>query len=117
MATESFDWPSSRIDLLAIGLPFVMQTKLMYFPVSTCVADWIGSGSLFDRGQPDGQPDTTPWKERIGEAVDRAGFVGFKVRQNLSFDDVFPSNTEKRKTSLSKLSKDRVSISLKPQWV
>lgn len=56
----------------------------------TCVADWIGSGSLFDGVHPDGQPDTTPWEERIGEAVDRAGFVGFKVRQRLSFKDIFP---------------------------
>lgn len=73
------DWPTLRDENQANVLSGL-----------TCVADWIGSGSLFDGVHPDGEPDTTPWKERIGEAVDRAGFVGFKVRKNLSFEDVFP---------------------------
>lgn len=74
------DWPTIRD---------ANQAQANVLSGLTCIADWIGSGSLFDGVHHDGQPDTTPWKERIGEAVDRAGFVGFKVRQNLSFDDVF----------------------------
>lgn len=66
----------------------------------TCVADWIGSGSLFDGVLPDGQPDTKPWQNLISEAVDRAGFVGFKVRPNLSFEDIFSFQPHEAQTKL-----------------
>lgn len=92
------EWQQNRMNLLAdlkncfaCDWPTIRDANQEYVLSGlTCVADWIGSGSLFDGVHPDGQPDTTPWKERIGEAVDRAGFVGFKVRQKLSFEDVFP---------------------------
>ncbi len=92
------EWQQNRMNLLAelkksfaCDWPTIRDANQAYVLSGlTCVADWIGSGSLFDGVHPDGQPDTTPWKERIGEAVDRAGFVGFKVRQKLSFEDVFP---------------------------
>ncbi|MDO9567374.1 MAG: CRISPR-associated helicase Cas3' [Candidatus Desulfaltia sp.] len=73
-----YDWPAVRDEDQANSLSGL-----------TCVADWIGSGALFDGVFPDGQPDTTPWQNLISEAVDRAGFVGFKVRSNLSFEDIF----------------------------
>jgi len=91
------EWQQNRLNLLAelknhfaCDWPTIRdENQANVLSGLTCVADWIGSGSLFDGVHPDGQPDTTPWKERIGEAIDRAGFVGFKVQQNLSFDDVF----------------------------
>ncbi len=48
----------------------------------TSVADWIGSGELFD------DPES-PWKDVISRAVDMAGFLPVRVRQGLSFSDVF----------------------------
>jgi CRISPR-associated endonuclease/helicase Cas3 len=66
----------------------------------TCVADWIGSCPLFDGVLPDGQPNTTSWDSRIGEAVDRAGFVGFKMRPSLSFADVFIFQPHEAQTKL-----------------
>ncbi len=72
------DWPTVRDDNQANVLSGL-----------TCVADWIGSGAIFDGVLPDGKPDTTPWQNLICEAVDRAGFVAYKVIPNLSFEDVF----------------------------
>jgi CRISPR-associated endonuclease/helicase Cas3 len=48
----------------------------------TCVADWIGSGYLFD-------DPGTPWKSIIPEAVDAAGFVQPTLIKELSFRDIF----------------------------
>ena len=59
----------------------------------TTVADWIGSGSLFDG------VDLESWKNNISEALDRAGFVTPKIRKGLTFKDVFgfsPRNTQMR---------------------
>jgi CRISPR-associated endonuclease/helicase Cas3 len=91
------EWQKSRLDLLAefkthfaCNWPTIRDsTQASVLSGLICVADWIGSGSLFDGVHPDGQPDTTSWKELIGKAVDRAGFVRFKVRQDLRFEDVF----------------------------
>jgi CRISPR-associated endonuclease/helicase Cas3 len=55
----------------------------------TCVADWIASGSIFDGILPDGHSDIIPWSSRIGEAVDRAGFVGFNLQAHLTFEEIF----------------------------
>lgn len=49
----------------------------------TTVADWIGSGPLFD-----GSPQES-WKNHISEALDRAGFVPPKIRKGLTFKEVF----------------------------
>ena len=46
------------------------------------VADWIGSGELFDR------PDEA-WEDKVSKALDRAGFVWPRFRQGLSFQEVF----------------------------
>ncbi|MGI6656625.1 MAG: CRISPR-associated helicase Cas3' [Desulfobulbus sp.] len=48
----------------------------------TTVADWIGSGPLFD------DPDSH-WQPRIDEALDAAGFVRPSIRPGLSFSDIF----------------------------
>ncbi len=76
--TFQCDWPENVSDIQANVLSGL-----------TCVADWIGSGPLFDGVHPDGTQDATPWSNRIVEAVDRAGFVGFQIRQALSFEKVF----------------------------
>jgi CRISPR-associated endonuclease/helicase Cas3 len=48
----------------------------------TAVADWIGSGSLFDDPEKE-------WRERVAQALDQAGFIWPQVRQGLSFQEVF----------------------------
>ncbi len=48
----------------------------------TTVADWIGSGHLFD-------DPTKDWINLINKAVDRAGFVAPRYRHRLSFNEVF----------------------------
>lgn len=48
----------------------------------TSVADWIGSGHHFENPE-------APWKEKITQALDDAGFVPVLYQQNLSFEQVF----------------------------
>jgi len=48
----------------------------------TTVADWIGSGSLFD------DPETD-WRPCISQSLDNAGFVQPTFLQGLSFSDIF----------------------------
>jgi CRISPR-associated endonuclease/helicase Cas3 len=48
----------------------------------TTVADWIGSGSLFD------DPDKD-WRPLVDKAVVQAGFMPPRIRPGLSFGDVF----------------------------
>jgi len=55
----------------------------------TCVADWIGSVSNFDRVNIDGSEKNNDAINKIADAVDQSGFVGFAVRPNLSFEDIF----------------------------
>jgi CRISPR-associated endonuclease/helicase Cas3 len=85
----SYDWPIVRDENQANALAGL-----------TCVADWIGSGSLFDGVSPDGQPDATPWQNLISVGVDNAGFVGFKLRPNLSFEDIFSFEPREAQTKL-----------------
>ncbi|MDM8548190.1 CRISPR-associated helicase Cas3' [Candidatus Venteria ishoeyi] len=49
----------------------------------TSVADWIGSGSLFD------EPDKD-WQPLIHTALNEAGFIQPKLQPNLSFQQIFP---------------------------
>ncbi len=49
----------------------------------TTVADWIGSGSLFD------VVDEDSWKNNISEALNRAGFVAPQIRNGLDFEKIF----------------------------
>lgn len=48
----------------------------------TTVADWIGSGSLFD-------DPAEEWQPRIKLALDEAGFVQPTLKQDLSFAEIF----------------------------
>ena len=48
----------------------------------TSVADWISSGRAFD------DPEV-PWRDRIAEAVDAAGFTQPIIKQGMSFREVF----------------------------
>ena len=48
----------------------------------TTVADWIGSGSLFDN-------PTEDWQPKIQQAIEAAGFIAPKVKPNLTFEQVF----------------------------
>ncbi len=58
----------------------------------TTVADWIGSGSLFDATDPES------WKGKISEALDRAGFVGPIIHEGLAFEEVFGFSPHKIQT-------------------
>lgn len=83
-------WQQRREELVA-GLKAALQTE---FPVVTSdlqarvlagfttVADWIGSGSLFDDPAED-------WQPRIKQALDAAGFVQPALKQDLSFAEIF----------------------------
>lgn len=102
------EWQQNRMSLLAnlknvfgCSWPIVKdENHANALSGLTCVADWIGSGSIFDGILPDGQPNNTPWKNLISEAVDRAGFVGFKLRPNLSFEDIFSFQPHEAQTKL-----------------
>lgn len=48
----------------------------------TSVADWIGSGRHFE-------DPAEPWQPRIAQALDEAGFVPVRYRQDLTFHEVF----------------------------
>ncbi|MBC7192928.1 CRISPR-associated helicase Cas3' [Marinobacter sp.] len=48
----------------------------------TSVADWIGSGQHFE-------DPSLPWEDRIGKALDDAGFVPARYKLRLSFADIF----------------------------
>ena len=58
----------------------------------TTVADWIGSGSLFDEAEKSGYPVQESFKKLISEAVDQAGFVAPCIRKGLGFYDLFDFN-------------------------
>lgn len=67
----NMDWPQ---------LESVSQARLV--AGLTSVADWIGSGQHFE-------DPTLPWKSRIEQALDEAGFVPPTYRKGLSFEQVF----------------------------
>lgn len=58
----------------------------------TTVADWIGSGSLFDEADKSGYPSRESLKELIAKAVDQAGFVAPKVCKGITFRSLFGFN-------------------------
>ena len=89
-------WQALRMDLLEIlkahfktDFPDIKEYQANVLSGLTCVADWIGSGSFFDKFHSDGTANNTPWETKISEAVDKAGFVRFKIRPDLRFHDVF----------------------------
>ncbi len=84
-------WHDQRLILLSqlkeklnVGFPVVrndLQAKVL--SGLTSVADWIGSGSLFD------DPNDEDWLPKIALALDEAGFVKPQLKSGLSFTDVF----------------------------
>jgi CRISPR-associated endonuclease/helicase Cas3 len=52
------------------------------------VSDWIGSGEIFDSLI---TKKTKLTEKLINDAIDLAGFVGFDVKHNLSFENIFSS--------------------------
>ncbi len=55
----------------------------------TTVADWIGSGPLFDDADKSCYTEQESLKKHISKAVDQAGFVIPKIRKGLTFKSVF----------------------------
>jgi CRISPR-associated endonuclease/helicase Cas3 len=84
-------WLTQRIELIE-QLKFALNEE--HFPEVkddlnakllaglTTVADWIGSGKLFDDPSQD-------WQPLIEQAIDEAGFVAPSVTPDLSFNDIF----------------------------
>lgn len=62
-----------------------------------CIADWIGSGEIFDKLLFD---KCELSNDLIDRAVDDAGFVGFDVKQNLSFEKIFSFKSREIQTKL-----------------
>jgi len=92
-------WHEHRLDLLAqlkdklnVDFPIVksdLQAKVL--SGLTSVADWIGSGALFD------DPSDDNWLPLVDRALDEAGFVKPQLKSGLSFTDVFgftPKDTQ-----------------------
>jgi len=83
-------WQQRRAELLqTLELAFQTQLPVVANPLQarllaglTTVADWIGSGSLFDDPKPD-------WRPRIDEALDNAGFLQPSIVPGLGFSDIF----------------------------
>jgi CRISPR-associated endonuclease/helicase Cas3 len=73
------DWPVINSDLQADFLAGL-----------TSVADWIGSGPIFDSLSSIDEGDLAVL---VQEALDRAGFVRPEIIKDLSFSDIFPGFT------------------------
>ncbi len=83
-------WQSQRIDLIDklkiyLGVTFPVVKDALQARVLaglTTVADWIGSGSLFENPHED-------WQPKIEAALDSAGYLHPQLKLNLSFEQVF----------------------------
>lgn len=64
----------------------------------TSVADWIGSGALFD-------DPSTHWQENIEQALNQAGYEPFKLKLTLTFKDAFGFTPRETQTTLIKACK------------
>ena len=58
------------------------ETQCLLISGLTSIADWIGSGSFFEKPNED-------WESQISLAVDNAGFISPKFKKKLSFTEVF----------------------------
>lgn len=93
-------WQKQRMDLLNIlkkdlNVDWPIVPTALHSDVLaglTTVADWIGSGHLFDEADKSGYPVQESLKQLISEAVDQAGFVTPCVREGLTFYDLFDFN-------------------------
>ncbi|MFA6687218.1 MAG: CRISPR-associated helicase Cas3' [Desulfuromonas sp.] len=59
----------------------------------TTVADWIGSGALFENPHED-------WRQQVEAALDLAGFIPPKIKSDLSFSEIFPFTPKQTQLSL-----------------
>ena len=93
-------WQKQRMDLLDVlkkelnvDWP-IIHTAMLSDVIAglTTVADWIGSGSLFDEADKSGHPAQESLKKLISEAVDQAGFVAPKVCKGITFRSLFDFN-------------------------
>ncbi len=81
-------WQKRREELLALiagerGWPEISsKTQALLLMGLTTVADWIGSGELFDEPQKD-------WAPLVRKAVDHAGFLPLSLQTGLSFEVLF----------------------------
>lgn len=91
-------WQAQRTELLtqlkqALTAEFPVVKDALQASVLaglTTVADWIGSGALFENPEED-------WQPRIQQALDLAGFIQPQLKTGLSFSDVFaftPKDTQ-----------------------
>ena len=91
-------WQAQRTELLtqlkqALAAEFPVVKDALQARVLaglTTVADWIGSGALFEDPKED-------WQPKIEQAVDLAGFIQPQMKTGLSFSDVFiftPKDTQ-----------------------
>lgn len=91
-------WQAQRAELLAqlkeaLGAEYPVVRDALQARVLaglTTVADWIGSGSLFEETNED-------WQPKIEQALDLAGFIQPQLKPALSFSDVFvftPKDTQ-----------------------
>lgn len=95
-------WHDQRLTLLSqlkeklnVDFPIVkndLQAKVL--SGLTSVADWIGSGALFD------DPADEDWLPKIALALDEAGFVKPQLKHGLSFADVFGFTEKDTQTKL-----------------
>lgn len=84
-------WQKQRMELLEtlkkyLNVDWPDISSALYSDILTgltTVADWIGSGSLFD------EVEQESWKNYISESLDRAGFVVPKIRKGLTFENIF----------------------------
>ncbi|MDX1348092.1 MAG: CRISPR-associated helicase Cas3' [Thiomicrorhabdus chilensis] len=83
-------WLAQRIILIedlkqALNQDFpVIESDLQAKVIAglTTVADWIGSGSLFDNPMED-------WHPKIQQAIEDAGFIQPKIQSQLTFEEIF----------------------------
>jgi len=94
-------WQTRRTELvgylkhtLAIEFPTVeddLQARVL--AGLTTVSDWIGSGSAFENPGQD-------WQSQVKTSLDAAGFIPPEIKQDLSFNEVFPFSPKQTQLSL-----------------
>lgn len=97
-------WLQQRIELIeklkkALNQDFPkIQNELQAKLIAglTTVADWIGSGSLFDNPSED-------WQPKIKQAIEAAGFIAPKIKPNLTFEQIFGFNPREAQSQLFEL--------------
>ncbi|GAB4564304.1 MAG: CRISPR-associated helicase/endonuclease Cas3 [Geothermobacteraceae bacterium] len=83
-------WQAQRCDLLnylkeRLGVDYpILENDLQANVLAglTTVADWIGSGWVFENPEED-------WQDKIELALDQAGFIPATVKSGLDFTDIF----------------------------